>query len=254
MATRGGPPTIVTPEGVVLDLAPAGLASRVLAILIDLSVQLMTVGFLISILAAGAGAAGGEAAFVIVLVVGATAVLLGYPIVLESTWQGRTLGKAALGLRVLTVEGGPIGARHALIRGFLLLVDLYLVPIGVIAVASVLAAGRRQRLGDLVAGTIVVKDAAPARGSFAVRFPAPPGLEGYVATLDTSPLTARQYGVVRSFLLRVEELDPAARGSMAWSLAQRVERRLGVPRHESVHPEAFLACVAAAHQQRTGGL
>ena len=84
-------------------------------------------------------------------------VLWGYPTVMETLWRGRTIGKIALGLRVVTVEGAPVRFRHAAIRATLGLVD-FLLTSGAGAVVSVLMTHRSQRLGDLVAGTVVLRE------------------------------------------------------------------------------------------------
>ena len=151
-----GTPAVVTPEAVPLDLQPAGLGSRFVALLIDWAVQAM-LGF--ALLLVGIGLSFGEAggigiAFFFLLTF---LVLFGYPIALETLWRGRTLGKAAMGLRVVTTEGGPVRFRHAAIRAALGLVDFFLTS-GAAAVISVLATRNNQRLGDLVAGTLVLRE------------------------------------------------------------------------------------------------
>jgi hypothetical protein len=153
----------------------------------------------------------------------------------------------------VTVEGGPVRGRHTLIRSALQVVDLFLIPIGVIAVLSSLASPLDQRLGDRVAGTLVLRARSGTGLTTAVAFPPLPGYEPYVASLDVSAVTGAQYEVLRSFLTRVGELQPDARYHLADRLARPLSSSMAhvVPPH--LHPELFCACVAAAYQQRHGG-
>ncbi|CAN5787780.1 RDD family protein [soil metagenome] len=246
------PRGIVTPEAVVLEFETAGVGSRVLAIFIDLIVQYSAI--FAGLLAATAVGQVSNSLAIIVAVLVVFLGLFGYPIGMETFCNGRTLGHAAMGLRVVTIEGAPIRFRHAAIRGFLSLFDFYLpVPGGLVAVISVLASPRNQRLGDLAAGTIVLRERSATSASHAVTFPAPYGYESYVASLDTSAVTGGQYSLIRSFLLRVLQLAPAARYRLALTLANPVTERMGHTPPPGVGPELFRACVASAYQRRHGG-
>ncbi len=249
-------PRLVTPEAVVLSFETAGLGSRVLATLIDLVVQggVLLLGSLALVLltAAGDGGSSGVVATVLLLLL-VTGVLLGYPIAFETLWRGRTPGKAALGLRVVTTEGAPVRFRHAAVRGFLALVDLWGTT-GAAAVLAVLLTRDDQRLGDLAAGTIVIRERSGAGTPRATAFPPPYGLESYTATLDVAGLTPDEYGAVRSFLLRARSLPPPVRAGLAGDLARTVAGRLRHTPPPWLAPEAFLACVAAATQARAAAV
>ena len=82
-------------------------------------------------------------------------------------------------------------------------VDFFIPPIGVVATVSVLLTPRSQRLGDLFAGTIVLRERTGAAFPVPVSFPPLPGYDGYARSLDVGGITPEQYGVIRSFLLRV---------------------------------------------------
>jgi uncharacterized RDD family membrane protein YckC len=247
MATN--PRGIVTPEAVVLDFETAGIASRALARMIDALIQgalLFALGLLVVL--ALPGSAG-----IVVAIVGVAAVVIGYPIVCEVTMRGRSPGKAALGLRVVTVEGAPVSGRHAFIRSAVGIVDFVLpLPGGLFAVIACLLSPSGQRFGDLVAGTIVLRERSAAAPAMAVWFNPPAGLEGYAQSLDVTPVTDRQFAVVRSFLLRVQELVPEARIAMSLRLATPLTAAMHHRPPPGVHPELFLVCVAAAYQRRRG--
>lgn len=244
---------IVTPEAVLLEFETAGVGSRTVAEVLDLLVQfgvLLALTLVLSLASTGGLDVGQTLAIVLVLLM-VFLVLVGYPVAMETLWNGRTLGKAAMGLRVVTSEGGPVRFRHAAIRGIFGLVEIW-VFIGSIAVVSMLVTQRNQRVGDLVAGTIVVRERSAAGPGVAVRFPVPSGFESYVASLDVTPLIAEQYSVVRSFLMRVLELSPHARAALAVRLANHTASLLRHTPPPTVGPELFLVCVAAAYQRRHG--
>lgn len=234
----------------VLDLEIAGIASRALARAIDAALQGAALVALVFLAAALSTVS--ELLAVVVALSGVAGVIFGYPALFEWRWRGRTPGKAVLGLRVHTVEGAPVRAVHAFTRSVLQLVDLYLPPGGLLAVLSALFTARNQRLGDLVAGTVVLRERSTAGQPRSVTFVPPPGWEAYTASLDTSRLRDEQYQLVRSFLVRVGELEPGARWHLAQRIAGPLAQRLGHTPPPGAHPEAFLLCVAAAHQRRQG--
>jgi uncharacterized RDD family membrane protein YckC len=247
---------IVTPEAVLLEFEMGGVGSRTVARLIDLVLQIMIVIFgifaigtvLSPVLSADYGAAivASLAALVVFLA------LFGYPTFMELRF-GATVGKFTMGLRVVTVEGGPLRFRHAAIRALLQVVDVWLIPIGVIGVISMLLSTQSRRLGDLAAGTVVLRQPSTALRSIPVAFFAPPGLQPYVATLDASAVTAEQYGVIRLFLMRALRLSPEARAALGYRLAGAVAARIHQPVPGWLPPETFLVCVASAYQRRHGG-
>jgi uncharacterized RDD family membrane protein YckC len=238
---------IVTPEGVVLQFSTADVGSRLVAKLIDLAIQ----GALLTALLLASAAIGsvirpvGLAGLYLSIFI----VVLVYPAAFETLWRGRTPGKAALGLRVVTVEGSPIRFRHAAIRAMLGLIDFYLLS-GAVAILTTLFTSKNQRLGDLLAGTMVLRERTGAAQSVPATFYVPPGYESYAATLDVAGLSAADYGAVRAFLLRAASLQPAQRYDLARQIATSLLPRLHHTPPPSVSPEALLVCVAAVYQYR----
>jgi uncharacterized RDD family membrane protein YckC len=243
--------TVVTPEGVVLDFRAAGVGSRMLARGIDVILQGIAVlvsAFMALILGLTAGEAVGIASIVVLLFL----VIYGYPALLETWWNGQTVGKRLLRIRVITVEGGPVGLRHSGIRALLETFDLWLpAPGGLVALTSALLTKRSQRLGDLAAGTIVIRvpKASPTPMYFAPAF----GTHAYTSTLDTSQLAPQQYALVRELILRAGELLPEPRQQLAEALATNVAEVVGSPRAPGVDAQSYLASVLHAHQQRWVG-
>lgn len=250
----GAAEPLVTPEAVVLDYPLATVGSRGVAQLLD---QAILFALFLGLVLAGTavlGAAGPLPGWLgVTLVLLLLLVLqLGYPIVLETLWRGRTLGKAALGLRVVTTAGGPIGVRHAALRALLGVVDFQLTA-GAAALTSALVTRRHQRLGDLAAGTVVVRERTAAEEMTSLRFEAPPALRAYARALDVSQVDAATYQTVRTFLRRAGTLAPEVRGRLAADLASRVAPRVRPPSPDGTPPEAFLLAVAEAVQGRRPG-
>ncbi len=240
---------LVTPEAVVVDLDAAGLGSRVVAALLDLTgqVALLFLGLLAIQVASGGDVAGAVLLALLTLLV--MAIFLGYPIAWETLWRGRTPGKAVLGLRVVTTTGAAIRFRHAAVRGFVGLIDVWLLW-GSIGVLAMLLSPRSQRLGDMAAGTLVVRERSAARAPAPVWFSVPLGYEAYAATIDVGALSPSEYQAARAFLTRAPALPAEVRGRLAAEVATPLAARLRHSVPPGVVPEAFLACVAANYQRR----
>lgn len=245
---------IVTPEAVRLEFEGAGLGSRVLALLLDVLIQtviLLGAIFFGAALAGAFGSALPDWVPVVAVTLLGFAVVWGYPVGCETLTRGRTPGKAALGLRVVTREGAPIRFRHAAIRGTLSLVD-YLASAGAVAVIAILVTKRQQRLGDLVAGTVVLRERTVGGSTSPVRFSVPAGAEGYAQTVDSGALPAQDYQRIRAYLLRAPSLRADARARLSAELAARTAAALAQRPPAWVTPEVFLVIVAARYQQRPG--
>jgi uncharacterized RDD family membrane protein YckC len=245
------PPTgIVTPEAVPLDFELANIGSRFPAFLLDLLIEgaalfALTIGLSALVAGSGTSVGVGVAAFFLLYFL----VLFGYPTAMETLWRGRTLGKAALGLRVVTKEGAPVRFRHAATRAALGLVDFALTS-GAAAVICILVTKENQRLGDLVAGTIVLRERSGLKAPAPVGFSVPYGMEAYAASLDLAGLTAPDYEAARSFLMRAPSLPYHVRSQLAVQIADALAGRVRPGPPPGTYPEAFLACLAAAYQER----
>jgi len=247
-----GSARMVTPEAVALEFQTANVGSRILAYVIDMAVVIAGIFaglFAVALLGQATDLVVPDWVAITIVLVLLPSWWLGYFIAFETLWRGRTLGKAALGLRVVTTEGAPVRFRHAAIRGLLGLVD-FAIASGFFAVMFILLTRDNQRLGDLVAGTLVLRERSGLAAPAPVSFAAPAGLEAYTATLDTSRLTIEEYQAVRTYLLRVASLPPGPRAALALQLADPLVVRLRPPPPAGVSPEQFLRCVGAAHQQR----
>jgi uncharacterized RDD family membrane protein YckC len=239
--------TVVTPEAVVLDFRAAGLGSRTLAKMIDLLIQFFALFATLFIV--GAVAFASESAAIVLIIVLLFVVFYGYSTILETWWNGRTIGKRIFNIRVITTEGGPVRFRHAAIRSMIGTFDFFFpAPGGLIAVSFALLTKRSQRLGDLAAGTIVIRDRNADQAP--VFFGPAYGAEAVAKNLDTSLLDAAHYTLVREVLLRGPELMPEARWQLTEQLAERVAAHTGNPRPVGLDGERYLVSMLYAHQAR----
>src|SRR5436190_6515849 len=236
-------PGVVTPEAVVLEFETASAASRSLAQAFDWGLVrvglLLGLGFAVGLLEQAVG----TTPAVVLFVVGIFLIIFGYPAFAETRWNGQTVGKRVCGLRVLTVEGAPVRFRHAAIRSVMQVVDFFLPPIGVTATCVSLLNQRNQRLGDVFAGTIVLRERTGAAFPVPVSFPPLLGFEMYARSLDVGGITPDQYAAIRSFLLRVNTLTPGARAHLGTRLANAVATSMHHRPPATVSPEAFLVSV-----------
>ncbi|MEU2550998.1 RDD family protein [Streptomyces sp. NPDC013313] len=238
---------LVTGEAVALELRPAKLPSRALAVLLDLVVAVVVyIGASLALVAATSSL--DEAAQVALSIATFLLVLVGGPIAVETLSHGRSLGKLAFGLRVVRDDGGPVRFRHALVRGAIGVVEI-LMTFGVVACIASLVSARGRRLGDVFAGTLVVRERIPAGRTGQVP-PPPPWLAGRFAELDLSAVPDGLWLAVRQYLTRMQQLDPQVSWDMAQRLGADVAARTGASVPHGEHPAAFLAAVVQERQSR----
>ncbi|MGW5070460.1 RDD family protein [Streptomyces cyaneofuscatus] len=238
---------LVTGDAVVLELRPARLPSRALAAAIDLAV-VFCVFILVSVVVGIASITLDEAAVAAIGVALFLLVLIGGPIAVETLSHGRSLGKLACGLRVVRDDGGPIRFRHALVRGAMGAVEI-LMTFGVVASIASLVSARGRRLGDVFAGTLVIRERVTAKRSVAVP-PPPPWLVGRFSQLDLSAVPDELWLAIRQYLTRMHQLDAGVGRSMAARLADEVVSRTGIAPPQGIPAAAFLAAVVHERQAR----
>lgn len=237
---------IATPEGVDLELLLAGVGSRFTAALVDFTIQVA----LVTAVAIALGVAGllrsgwGTAVFFLVNF----AIFAAYDVSFEVLASGRTPGKRMNGLRVVRTDGAPVRFLTSAIRNVMRLVD-FLPTFYLVGITAILSTRKNQRLGDLAAGTLVVRELggeSSRRWRPTARTAAPS--EPWRAW-DVSGISADELLAVRRFLDRRGDLTDAARVQLADELARALR-----PKVASVVPglasETFLEHVAAAKAAR----
>jgi uncharacterized RDD family membrane protein YckC len=237
---------IVTPEAVALEVPIAGLGSRVMAATLDVIFQTIVLGLGIVAAVAVADLIPNEA-LAIVLAVGALLLILaGYYLLFEGLWEGQTPGKRLVGLQVVTDLGQPITWRHVTIRTLFRIIDM----LPVVGAPFVLMTRRSQRLGDLAAGTLVVRrHTAPEPNT--LEFGPNRERDELAQSMDTSGVSDGDYALIRSFLGRRASLTPRARAAVAAKLADTLKARAGIER-QGLGDEPFLEAVIVSRRLRSG--
>jgi uncharacterized RDD family membrane protein YckC len=245
-------PQIVTGEAVALELRLAQLPSRVVAAALDFALMglVYALFLLVTLQVMGPTDPAAVNAAVYGLLV---AVFLGYPLTLETVLRGRTLGKLAMGLRVVRDDAGPISFRHALVRAVAGLVlerpGLLLFGSGpALAFVVMLFSGSGKRIGDMAGGTVVIQERIGTQPYFATYLPPP--LAGWVAVLDLTRVDDRLALGVRQFLSRVDQLDPVAREVVGQQLLADVLSRISPPPPPGTPGWAVLSAVLAERRRR----
>jgi uncharacterized RDD family membrane protein YckC len=233
---------IATPEGVTLELVLAGLGSRFVARLLDTLIQAATI-FALALGVALTSPPGVVRAVVIVVI---ALILFAYDIPFEVLNGGRTVGKVAAGIRVVGTDGEPVDFLASVTRTILRIVD-FLPVFYVTGVATIVATDRDQRLGDLAAGTVVVRDKFPGLAKM-VTAPLTVPVSA-VAAWDVSAIDADTVATIRQFLDRRLSLEWPVRTYFAGALAARVGPKVpGAP--FPTHPEYLLEGIVVAKQAR----
>lgn len=237
--------TIATPEGVPLDLVVAGLGSRFIATMIDVLIEGAAILAILFVFGSTSGNGYALAAFSILLFL----VLFGYDVFFEVANSGRTIGKMGAGLRVVKSDGRPVDFVTSAVRNILRIVD-FLPAFYAVGVVAIVATREHQRLGDIAAGTLVVRDrrVAPAVGVPPMRMVSSLPDTSYLAW-DVSSVSPEEVATVRRFLERRFSLTPPARAQLGWEISSRLRPKVtGAP--DTWHPEQFLEGVVAAKDAR----
>lgn len=213
--------TIDTPEGVPLELTLAGIGSRCAAQLIDYVFQAVILIALAVVLRYGVGIGSGTSALAGAFwAVGFFGVFWGYDVAFEVLNSGRTPGKAMNGIRVVLESGAPVAFGTSAVRNVLRIIDIlpfaYLVGMTAIQVTS-----RNQRLGDLAAGTLVIRDARNLPPELKISPSVQP------PAWDTSAIDPQDLDAVATFLSRRGTLAAGARIQIAAELAGRLRPKVG---------------------------
>ncbi len=237
---------VVTGEGVAVELPVATTMVRAGSILIDIAlsvVLLIGVTFGVGLLTAEASAAVGQA----FSLMGVVLVLVALPAALETFTRGRTVGKFALGLRVVRDDGGPITSRHAITRAMVGFVEIWMF-LGVPALIASVLNPRSKRLGDMAAGTYVVTQRSRMRLLSPPEMPQP--LAAWATSADVAALPPGLTVAVRQFLARAGTLTPASRATLGNELLAHVMRHVAPPPPPGFHGEYVLAAVIAERRRR----
>lgn len=251
--------TVRTPESIAFHYELAGLGSRFLAILVDLVIQVLLaigLGILYGYTRSGIDdflkslhvkPAQADSILYAAFIFASFAIFFGYFILFEALWNGQTPGKRVIGIRVVRDGGYPIGFSESVIRNLIRVLEALLFFYLSSAISAVISA-QNKRLGDLAAGTIVVRDR-----SFEVTDPKR-WLEGdaepepAMGIAGASSLTADEIDLVDRYIARRSQLQPDVARSLAQRVAAAVRPKLGADA-SSLDDDELLMRVAAARRR-----
>jgi uncharacterized RDD family membrane protein YckC len=221
-----------TPESIAFSYELAGIGSRFLAVAIDLLLQ---IGLLIALVwgamlmgsheAAKIGLTHVASKFVMNVVAGififiVFMIFFGYFIIFEAAWNGQTPGKRALGLRVVRDGGYPIDFTASLVRNLIRVGEMMFGFYAIAAIAA-LFSPENKRLGDMAAGTIVVREERMQSPASMLR-----DIREEPVYAATAYATGEERAIIKRFLERRDTLDPARRADLAQQLAERIRPRV----------------------------
>ena len=237
----------MTGEAVPLEMRLAKLPSRALAILLDWTL-LAAIGIPLAIALGSVLSTADPALRATLALLGFIGLFVGIPVLVETLSRGRSLGKLVLGLRVVRDDGGPARFRHALTRGLAGVFVDFLLTFGAGAIICSLLNERGKRVGDILAGTVVIRERAPARTE---PLPVvPPQLAAWSTGLELSRLPADLGVAVRNYLSRYPQLAPSVRDQMGAQLAADIAQVVTPAPPPGTPPWAYLAAVLTERGRR----
>ncbi|MGK7877502.1 MAG: RDD family protein [Xenococcaceae cyanobacterium] len=246
--------TLQTPESVELEFTLAGIGNRAYALLIDYIVLgFILIGFLITWAFLSFRLVGSDKtialwALAIQLLI-VFSIYVGYFVFFEVLWQGQTPGKRFVKIRVIRDDGRPVRLQQATLRALLRPVD----DIFFLGVFFIVLGKREKRLGDWVAGTIVIQEERPiASATFSVSEKAQALANQLQIEADISQLLPEDFAVIREYLQRREGMIPQARIDLSRQLAHQVKEIIALEKvPQGVTPTLFLEAVYLAYQQQS---
>jgi len=242
--------TIETPEQTSLDFTVAGIGSRFLALAFDILIQIaigIVAGIAGSFAVSGIAIIAPKAAMwsVAIMVLFYFLLYFGYFAIFEIVWNGQTPGKRKAGIRVIKDSGRPLTPAESIGRNLMRIVD-WLPFMYAIGLACAFFTKGNKRLGDLVVGALVVREASltdlkPV--SQAASAP-PPQLLTSAGQLGAHLLSREENALIESFLSRRLALEPVVRYRMAEEVLRKVSPKLNLSAHSSLPNESILEALA----------
>jgi uncharacterized RDD family membrane protein YckC len=238
--------SLLTGEAVALEVRSASFILRAAGGAIDFVVAMALLIVLLLGLSALASAVDIDSALAAALSVSCIVLcFVVVPTVVEVLLKGRSLGKLAIGARVVRDDGGAISIRHSVIRGLVGALEIYM-TLGSVAMVTALLNRRSKRLGDLMAGSYSQLERVPLPRSHARGVPVM--LQAWAEVADVARLPERLGQRITQFLVQAPQISPTTRERLAAELA--AEATPFVSPVPYVHPALFLAGIAAVRRDR----
>ncbi|WP_058233777.1 RDD family protein [Devriesea agamarum] len=238
---------VVLGEGVALSLRPAPFGVRILSFLIDALVILCFLFGAVFGISFFTADQLNEAARAALAVIVSVLAFVGYPVICEQVFSGRSLGRLALGTRVVRDDGGPVQLRQSILRSIAGVGELWITT-GAIALVTSMIDRRSRRLGDMLAGTYVIQERMAIRRANPLTVPA--SLQVWAATADLGHLPDPLVHEIRGFLPRAAKIHPESRRRLGRDLVQQALPYVAPPPPPGTNPELFLTALLAERTRR----
>lgn len=237
--------SIVTGEAVTLEISPASPLLRAAATLVDILLTIFYAVIAAYVLQLYVDISSDSMARV-VLIGGVALLTVILPLIAEVATRGRSLGKWAFGLQVVRDDGGVITARHSLVRMLAGILEVWL-SLGAIAMVTTLVAPRSKRLGDLAAGTMVIRLPEPQLYAPLLM---PPDLAQWASTAQVVSLPPSVSSQALHFMRTSASLLPHVREAGARKIAEQLMTFVEPAPPSGTHPERFIAAVLVVCRDR----
>lgn len=241
-----GEPALVTGEAIALEVPVTSFVLRAAGAAIDLLAELLLalgLFYLVGLLAGDGGL--DDAALAAVAIAALVVSIVLVPVAVETATRGRSLGRLAVGARVVRDDGGAVGFRHALVRSLTGVLEIVMTAGGLAAVVGLLSS-RSRRLGDVLAGTHSQLERVPRAVPLELEVPEP--LQGWAATADVARLPDALARRLAQFLRQRGGMTEPSRSQLAAALAHEVSASVS-PLPEAP-AEDFLLAVATLRRAR----
>jgi uncharacterized RDD family membrane protein YckC len=234
--------TLTTAENVPVRVELAGLANRVFAFGLDMIGMLTLMGCFLLVLLASSGFKQFSEVQKTIAPLGFFIIFFGYHLFQEWLWNGQSIGKRILGIRVVRQNGQPIGFWEALGRNLLRVVDVYVAGIGLVCM---MFNANEKRLGDFLAGTLVIQNQVVARPIYRMEAQLPENPVAEEDSMAARMLTPEEAEWINSFLIKRNHLLKTERTALLADACSYFTNRF----HQAIEQEADLEMLLVQHRK-----
>lgn len=239
---------LITGDAVLLDLRTASFATRIVSAVIDGVLQLtLLIGGILSVAWFADRAALDDGLLAAGVLLASVLAYVGYPVLSELLLRGRSVGRLMMGTRVVRDDGGPVHVRQSVLRAVMAMFEIWSTTGAVALVCSVIDR-RSRRIGDLLAGTMVIQERM--RTHPPQRIEVPLSLRDWAQAADVGRLPLPLLQDIRAFLPRAGQINAESRHQLSRDLLRRTLPHVAPAPPPGTPPEEFLAAVLAERSRR----
>lgn len=239
---------LITGDAVLLDLRTASFATRIVSAVIDGVLQLaLLIGGILSVAWFADRAALDDGLLAAGVLLASVLAYVGYPVLSELLLRGRSVGRLVMGTRVVRDDGGPVHVRQSVLRAVMAMFEIWSTTGAVALVCSVIDR-RSRRIGDLLAGTMVIQERMRTRPP--QRIEVPLSLRDWALAADVGRLPLPLLQDIRAFLPRAGQINAESRHQLSRDLLRRTLPHVAPAPPPGTPPEEFLAAVLAERSRR----